>query len=89
MFGELINVLTFVLAIQQQTLTKINIMKTFNVTYTTFKGLEKTILVKAQNEKDAINNAKHLCATGSNFRNAIETTEVYVKPRLQGFSGRN
>lgn len=64
-------------------------MKTFKVAYTKANKLKGTILVKAQNEKEAINNAKHLCATGSHFRDAEETNESYLKPRLQGYAGRN
>ena len=64
-------------------------MKTYNVTYTKRIGGEGTILVKAQDENQAIKNANFLCATGSDFRNAIETQEQYYKPRKQGFQGRH
>lgn len=61
-------------------------MKTFKVTYTTFKGIEKTLLVKANNENQAISNAKNVCRTGSNFINPVETDEKYLKPIKQGYS---
>lgn len=64
-------------------------MKTFKVTYTKKVGGEGSILVKAQDENQALKNAKYLCATGSDFRNAIETDEAYSKPRKQGFQGYN
>lgn len=64
-------------------------MKTFKVTYTKKIGGAGTILVRAENEKTALRNAKDLCATGSSFRNAIETDEKYIKPRKQGFYGKH
>lgn len=64
-------------------------MKTFQVTYTKNTGGEGTILVKAENEAQALKNAQFLCATGSEFRHAIETKEAYSKPRKQGFFGRH
>lgn len=64
-------------------------MKTFNVTYTKRIGGEGTILVKAENEEQALKNARFLCATGSDFRDATETDEAYSKPRKQGFYGRH
>ena len=64
-------------------------MKTYNVTYTKKIGGNGAILVKAENETNALRNAKDLCFTGSDFRNAIETNEIYSKPRKQGFFGRN
>lgn len=63
--------------------------KTFKVTYTKKIGGNNTILVKAANSTEAISNAKHLCFTGKDFREAIETNDVYSKPRTQGFAGRN
>jgi proline racemase len=62
---------------------------TYKVTYDKFIGGEGFILVKAETESQAISNAKNLCATGKNFRNATETTEEYIKPRKQGFAGYN
>lgn len=62
-------------------------MKTFEVTYTKRIGGTGTILVKAVNEENALVNAKHLCATGSDFRNPIESDKEYLKPRNQGFQG--
>jgi len=63
--------------------------KTYIVTYDRKIGDEGSIIVKAIDENQALANAKNLCATGSNFRNAVETTEEYTKPRKQGFAGRN
>lgn len=64
-------------------------MKTFKVTYTKKIGREGAILVKANDGQQALKNAKFLCFTGSDFRNAIETDEEYSKPRKQGFFGRH
>lgn len=61
---------------------------TFKVTYTKAIGGEGIILVKAQDENQALKNAKHLCVTGSDFRNPQLTDESYTKPRKQGFAGR-
>lgn len=63
--------------------------KTFQVTYTKRIGGEGSILVKALNTDQALKNAKELCATGSEFRNAQETDKKYSKPRKQGFQGYN
>jgi len=62
-------------------------MKTFKVNYTKKTGGIGTILVKAIDTNQALSNAKFLCFTGSDFRNATETDEVYIKPRKQGFMG--
>jgi hypothetical protein len=62
--------------------------KTYQVSYTKKVGGNGTIIVKAQDEAQALVNAKFLCATGSDFRSAILTDENYNKPRLQGFAGR-
>ena len=59
----------------------------YKVTYTKRVGGIGTILVKAHNEQDALVNAKHLCFTGSDFRNPTLTDEVYIKTRKQGFYG--
>lgn len=48
---------------------------------------EGTILVKASSEADALNNARFLCFTGKNFRDAVITNEPYSLPRKQGFFG--
>lgn len=61
----------------------------YKVEYTRYMGGTNTILVKATSEKEAIGNAKNLCATGSDFRNATITNDEYVKPRKQGFAGYN
>jgi hypothetical protein len=63
-------------------------MKTFNVTYTKKIGGNSTIIVKAENEAQALNNAKYLCFTGSDFRHPkLVSDEIYNKPRKQGFQG--
>lgn len=61
-------------------------MKTFKVIYTKAVGCDGSILIKADNPSQAIGRAKRLCATGEDFRDAIETEEKYVKPRKQGFN---
>jgi len=62
--------------------------KVFEVTYTKKIGGEGSILVKAQNEAQAIKNAAHLCFTGSDFRNVKEVDPcLYVKPRELGYQG--
>ncbi len=61
--------------------------KTFNVTYTKAIGTIGTILVKASSQKEAIIHASSSCFTGTDFRNAIETTEEYIKPSKAGFQG--
>lgn len=63
--------------------------QTFKVSYTRKVGGVGTINVKASDAKQAIINARNLCAAGKDFRDAVETTETYVKPRKQGFAGRN
>ena len=62
---------------------------TFNVTYTKKVGDNGSILVIAENEQQAISRAKGICATGSNFRDAVVSNEKYTKPRKQGFAGFN
>lgn len=62
---------------------------TYSVTYTKKIGGEGSILVKADDEAQALANAKNLCATGSDFRNPVKTDEEYSKPRKQGFQGYN
>lgn len=65
-------------------------LPTFAVTYTKkFDGSEGKIFVKANDEAQAIINAKNICASGSDFRNPVLTVEEYSKPRKQGFAGRN
>lgn len=62
---------------------------TFKVTYTKRIGGEGSILVKAQDENQALKNAQNLCATGSDFRNpVVVSNQDYIKPRQQGFAGR-
>lgn len=64
-------------------------MKAFNVTYTKKIGGNGNIIVKANSENDAYIRAYQLCATGSDFRNAIEVPmSQYTKPRKQGFAGQ-
>lgn len=62
-------------------------MKKYNVTYTKKIGGNGVIMVKANSQEQAIANAKYLCFTGSDFRNATETNEPYMKPRKQGYQG--
>lgn len=45
--------------------------KPFEVTYDRQIGGSTTIIVKANNEKEAINNARNQRWTGRNFRNPI------------------
>lgn len=63
------------------------IANTYAVTYTKKTGGIGEIIVRARNEQDALRNAKFLCYTGSNFRNAIITDKEYTKPRKQGYFG--
>lgn len=61
---------------------------TFEVTYTKRVGGNGTIIVKAENEAQALKNAKYLCFTGSDFRDAkLVSDDQYTKPRKQGFQG--
>lgn len=63
--------------------------KTFRVTYTKYIGGDGTIIVKAKDEIQAVANAKYLCATGKNFREPQQIDDnLYIKPRKQGFQGR-
>ena len=63
--------------------------KTFRVIYTKYIGGNGTIIVKAKDEMQAINNAKYLCATGKDFREPQQIDDsLYTKPRKQGFHGR-
>jgi len=62
---------------------------TYKVEYTKAIGGNGYILVKATSVENALSNAKHLCFTGKEFRNATPTTETYFKPRKQGFAGIN
>lgn len=64
-------------------------MNTYKVTYTKAIGGNGSIIVRANDEAQAIVNAKDLCHTGRDFRNAVITDEKYVKPRKQGFAGKN
>jgi len=63
--------------------------QTYNVEYTKRIGGTGTILVKATDKQNALRNARNLCATGSDFRNATTTDAEYSKPRKQGFAGNN
>ena len=62
---------------------------TYKVTYTKKIGTQGSILVIAENSEQAISRAKNLCYTGSDFRDAVITDELYTKPRKQGFFGSN
>lgn len=64
--------------------------KTFKVEYTKYIGGTGSIVVKGQDDQQALRNARNLCATGSDFRNVQEVDgSDYSKPRKQGFAGRN
>lgn len=61
---------------------------TYQVSYTKKVGGNGTIIVKAQDEAQALVNAKHLCFTGKDFRDAtIVDNTNYTKPINQGFQG--
>jgi len=62
-------------------------MKTYKVTYTKRIGGNGTIIVRADNERQALSNANYLCFTGSDFRDPIEFDGKYIKPSKQGFQG--
>ena len=63
-------------------------MKTFKVEYTKRTGGVGQILVRANNEHNAMTQAPYLCHTGTDFRNAVQIADnLYVRPRLQGFQG--
>lgn len=64
-------------------------MKTYKVNYTKANCQNGTIIVKAENQQQAIVNSRNCCFTGFDFRNAVETTDDYVKPSLNGYQGRN
>ncbi len=64
--------------------------KTYKVNYDKRVGGVGSVLVKAPNPTQAIKNAKFSVATGKNFRNAkLVATGTYVKPKKQGYAGRN
>lgn len=63
---------------------------TYRVTYTKKVGGDGSIMVKANDEAQALVYAKQLCFTGSEFRDAVKIDDaLYCKPRKQGFAGRN
>ena len=64
------------------------LMQTYYVTYDRLIGGEEQIMVRGYNPENALANAKNCCATGSNFRNPVITTDKYIKPSDQGFQGR-
>lgn len=64
-------------------------MNTYKVTYTKATGSNGTILVRANDEKQAVVNAKDVCYMGREFRNPVLFTGQYIKPRKQGFFGHN
>jgi|GEM_PF-969319 hypothetical protein len=53
--------------------------KTFRVTYTKYIGGNGTIIVKAKDEMQAINNAKYLCATGKDFREPQQIDDSLIQ----------
>jgi len=64
-------------------------MNTYKVTYTKEIGGNGTILVRANDEAQALKNARFCCHTGRDFREAVVTDEQYIKPRKQGFAGKH
>lgn len=64
-------------------------MNNYQVNYTKSIGTQGTIIVRAENEQQAIRNAKNCCFTGKDFTNPTITTEIYKKPYKQGFAGSN
>lgn len=63
---------------------------TYEVTYTSKMKKTSSIIVRARNASEALKNATHLCHTGADFRNPLVINEnFYVKPRKQGFAGKN
>ena len=63
-------------------------MATYKVKYTKAIGTEGVIIVRAENEAQALKNAKYLCFTGSDFKGAEKVNDSeYTKPRQQGYQG--
>lgn len=61
---------------------------TYKVAYTKRNGQLGSIIVKSNNEDNAIKCASYHCFTGSDFRNAEQIdNSLYVKPSQQGFQG--
>lgn len=60
---------------------------TYKITYDKRTGGTGEIIVKGSNEAEAYANARWLCFTGSNFRDARATNDEYIKPSKQGFKG--
>ena len=58
----------------------------YKVWYDKKVGGVGSVIVKAQNPDQALQNAKQHVFTGRNFRNP-EKSELYTKPRKQGFQG--
>lgn len=60
---------------------------TYKVNYDKKVGGVGSVLVKASNPTEALNNAKQHVFTGKNFRNPKVDSSKYTKPRKQGFQG--
>lgn len=71
-----------------KTFVKVMGTKTYRVTYSPKRGGTKTLLVKATSYCQAIANASNICHTGKNFRDLVEASDNYLKPRKQGFQGK-
>lgn len=62
--------------------------KTYKVWYDKKVGGVGSVIVRAQDPKQALKNAKQHVFTGSNFRNPRKVDgRTYTKPRKQGFMG--
>ena len=67
---------------------------TYSVTYTNHNGQTAEIIVRAQNEAEAIANAKSMRWTGSDFRNPVQVSDrLYSRVGLdnphRAIRGRN
>lgn len=64
------------------------VAKAFKVTYTKKVGGDGTVVVKAQDAKQALKNAAYAVGTGNDFRDPVEVPlSEYTKPNKQGFKG--
>ena len=62
--------------------------KAFAVSYTKKVGGQGELIVKGCDEANALQNAKYLCFTGSNFKVEREVNvNEYVKPSQLGYAG--
>lgn len=58
--------------------------KIFIVEYTKAIGGVGRLFVKARNENEALSNAKNICFTGRDFKNAVETSEAVKTAKGSG-----